>query len=395
MLDERTILVMSAIMVGLVGFLAAAVRHGHAEFAAGMGSWSAGVILISAGFMMTVLSGGEPSPVRLTLNNAYYVAGMSLLGFGAVRFLGGAPTPGWWFAGTLLVFLGGIALSQSPSQQAAARIGVFMLQQLLVAGAGLLAWWRGRGEGSGHGRLLLLMALLVMAVLALVRGGSAVTGWADIRLLTGARIIWLVVGGISLALVMGTLGMILLAGERTRRRLEQLASHDSLTGLLTRGGFSDLAAHVFAASRRETRRLAFLIVDIDHFKAINDRHGHQAGDAVLAAVAQCLQASAREIDLVSRFGGEEFAVLLPECDGEQARQAAERLRSRVAELRLAHAGHALQVTISIGVASGDATRCSVDALYREADAALYRAKAGGRNRVECADAAAAAATMPA
>lgn len=384
MLDERTILIMMVVLQATMALLAAAVRRGHAEFAAGMGSWAWGVTLISVGSLLTLLSGGELDIGQLALNNAFYISGISLLGLGVRRFLGCPPELKPWLLLTVAVYLIGLGFSQRP-EQAPVRIGVFMLQQIGVAGLGLLALYRYRGRHRKLGLVVLAMSLALLALAAGLRGGAALTGLTSVRLLAGSTLVWAVVGAFGLSLVLGTLGMILMAGERTRQRLEDLASHDGLTGLLTRGGFAELASHVLAASRRETRQVAFLIVDIDHFKTVNDSHGHQAGDAVLAAVATVLRSSSREIDLVSRFGGEEFGVLLPQADLEQARQTGERLRRAVEQAHISHAGVRLQATISIGVSAGDARQASIEQLYRDADAALYRAKAKGRNRVECAE----------
>lgn len=390
MLDERTILVMTALMQVLLAVLAVAVRRGHAEFAAGMGSWAWGVLLMSFGSMSTMLGDGSQVPLRLAISNACYVPGISLIGFGMVRFLGQSPAARHWVVGTLLVYGVGVMLSMHP-EQTRYRIAVFTTQQVTVAVLALTALVRSGALRGGVGGGVILAAMALLALAGVGRGVLAVTGWSQVRLLAGAPIVWVFMGTMGLVMLLGTIGMILAAGERMRCRLEQLASHDSLTGLLTRGGFSELACHVLAASRRETRRVGFLIIDIDHFKTINDQHGHQVGDGVLAAVAQRLNECAREIDLVSRFGGEEFAVLLPQADLAQARQAGERLRQRVAETPVEHRGLTVSVSVSIGVSCGDAADIALERLYREADAALYQAKAKGRNRVECAGESASAA----
>ena len=126
------------------------------------------------------------------------------------------------------------------------------------------------------------------------------------------------------------------------------------------------------------------MVDIDHFKRINDRLGHAAGDAVLCAVAQTLQAHAREVDRVARFGGEEFCVLLPHTLHEGALQAAERLREAINLVSIPWNDEVISVTISTGLATADNPDESLDAIIQRADQALYQAKADGRNRVVAA-----------
>ena len=122
------------------------------------------------------------------------------------------------------------------------------------------------------------------------------------------------------------------------------------------------------------------MADIDHFKKINDRHGHQAGDRVLAEVAQCLRKSVRDVDIGGRYGGEEFVVLLPETLPPQALLVAERVRHAVSDLKITSESERILVTISLGLA-GDQSPESLSALIKTADAALYRAKESGRNRV--------------
>ena len=134
--------------------------------------------------------------------------------------------------------------------------------------------------------------------------------------------------------------------------------------------------------RRSGLPFAVLLVDIDHFKLVNDSHGHAAGDRVLAHVARVLHTHARATDCVARMGGEEFLVLLPDMNAADALRLAQRLRQSVEEQPVQSARHALHTTVSIGVAivrSGDA---GVDPVVGRADAALYRAKAAGRNRCE-------------
>ncbi len=166
--------------------------------------------------------------------------------------------------------------------------------------------------------------------------------------------------------------------------IHQLAVQDPLTGLSNRRHFIDVVEHEIARAVRHARPLAFCIIDIDHFKSINDVHGHLEGDRVLRHMADTLRGLLRANDIVGRIGGEEFGLLLPETGPEAAMEIAERLRVAVQQAACEAGSTALSVTISIGMAmlGGDIqTRSS---LMASADAALYRAKAAGRNRV-CAD----------
>ncbi|MBK8481338.1 MAG: diguanylate cyclase [Proteobacteria bacterium] len=159
-----------------------------------------------------------------------------------------------------------------------------------------------------------------------------------------------------------------------------LATTDGLTGLLNRTHFFHLAEQELRRCRRLGGPVSVLMVDVDHFKRINDRYGHQAGDLVLARVGECLKTKIREMDLVGRYGGEEFAALLPQTPPPLAREVGERIRRTIEALSIMVDGQTIPVTLSVGVA-GRAQPDDLPALLRQADAALYQAKSAGRNRV--------------
>ena len=173
-------------------------------------------------------------------------------------------------------------------------------------------------------------------------------------------------------------------------RLRELSMTDGLTSIMNRRHFMEVFQQEFERSARYGGQLACLLVDLDHFKDVNDSYGHLVGDEVLIAVAGVLRDASRKLDVVARYGGEEFALLLPETDPEGARVVAERYRHALEKVRVAVGADSLSVTASIGVACyPDDSLRTVDDLLRRADTALYRAKALGRNRVVFATGAAA------
>ena len=161
----------------------------------------------------------------------------------------------------------------------------------------------------------------------------------------------------------------------------QLATHDALTELYNRRHFIEMADKEIARSIRHARPLSLCIIDVDLFKPVNDRYGHISGDEVLRQIALLLRRHVRSDDIAARIGGEEFALLLPECDAEAARVFAERLREAVAAAPFAPGGEPQRITVSIGIAELAAERDTRPALMAAADTALYRAKSEGRNRV--------------
>lgn len=176
-----------------------------------------------------------------------------------------------------------------------------------------------------------------------------------------------------------------LALEQANADLEHLARTDPLTALANRRHFMETLEREVDRSQRYRRPLSLVLLDLDHFKKVNDTHGHAAGDDVLKAAAGVLHSVCRDVDLASRIGGEELALILPETDAAGARIVAERVRSRIqAGRHVSTAGEAFQVTASIGIATADANTVSGEALLQSADEALYQAKDGGRNRVVAA-----------
>lgn len=169
--------------------------------------------------------------------------------------------------------------------------------------------------------------------------------------------------------------------EDMMRRLADLAATDSLTGVANRRHFLERFQEEMARRERRGDALALLAMDIDHFKQVNDRHGHSAGDATLIAFAGRTRELLRPTDLIGRIGGEEFCVLLPGVGREQAAVAAERIREAMVGHPVATGRTTVDVTVSIGVAEAGVDGDSIEALMRVADERLYRAKAEGRNRV--------------
>jgi len=165
--------------------------------------------------------------------------------------------------------------------------------------------------------------------------------------------------------------------------LDYKATHDELSGLWNRRAILEKLEEELARATRENSSLAVIMADVDHFKGINDNHGHLAGDAVLREVARRIRSSLRAYDSMGRYGGEEFVIIVPGTDTEESREIAERVRSDLSDRPIQTPDNDFKVTVSLGVALADPTEnIDLNSVLRSADEALYRAKKAGRNRVE-------------
>ncbi len=170
---------------------------------------------------------------------------------------------------------------------------------------------------------------------------------------------------------------------RNAEEMERLATIDGMTGIYNRRHFLILADREWERARRYNRPLSFLMLDIDHFKSINDKFGHEAGDRIIVHLAHLAGHCKRASDVLARMGGEEFALLLPETTLSRAKTVAERLRQSVLRKPLTESRWPIRASISVGVAEASAEMESLSDLMRAADQALYRAKRAGRNQTVC------------
>jgi diguanylate cyclase (GGDEF)-like protein len=238
----------------------------------------------------------------------------------------------------------------------------------------LLAWGPERAT-LALTALAALMALAVSQVALLVAG---------LGLQPVAAMAAVLVTGLVAPLILWPLTTLWADAESARRQLDVLATRDDLTGALNRRQFLVLADREWARCRRYEMSAALLMFDVDHFKRVNDLHGHLAGDLMLREMSQAVARTLRHADLFGRFGGEEFIAFLPHTDTLGALDAAERIRDAVARLSLEWRGQQVRTTVSVGVVSLGNDHDSLGALIADADLALYAAKDAGRNCVRTA-----------
>jgi diguanylate cyclase (GGDEF)-like protein len=263
------------------------------------------------------------------------------------------------------------------------------LASMLLSTAWLL-WRQIRQERLGALNLYTFLPLLLLglnhAVAAgdeawhMLRGGvSHMTEIAvdldrPINMQLGAMLWWMI------SSVAFLFGLLLRVTVRLNEEVQRQADIDHLTGIYTRRAFMRLAEEAILLHRRSGQPITLLFLDLDHFKRLNDQYGHQAGDAALAHFARLMQGAVRHSDLVGRYGGEEFCLLLPGALPALARQTAERICAALRETPFRFGQHAIPLTVSVGIAPRHPEE-SFDSLIRRADVALYEAKRSGRDRI--------------
>ena len=374
--DPRTIIVMASVISLLMGAVMFFLRRIYPPTIQGLLHWCIATVLCFVSTSLFATRGLIPDLFSSALGNLVLMGSAMMFYFGSQRFHGIAPSYKFWGA-VLAASAPGFVwfLAVDPRYEVRVVLSTVGMMWILGIHARLLLT-----VGSANvftrqtGYLLILQCgFLMLRMLDALQG----QGGGGLLEPSGTQITYLMAYTITFLLL--TLGLILMAAERMRIEFEHMATHDSLTNALTRRHMDEACRMELQRSRRSGRSMALLMMDLDHFKAVNDTHGHQTGDQVLINFVIKVNALLRPSDQLGRFGGEEFMLLLPETSLDDATQVAERIRTVCAE-----PGQQPGCTVSIGVASLLDSRDSMEALLARADAAMYRAKDNGRNRVETA-----------
>jgi diguanylate cyclase (GGDEF)-like protein len=374
-LDTPTLYLFATLVAAMLG--AMLLYFGRQENIRALNWWGAAYILGAASVAVWTLAS---SILGETLSLAFNALGFVACGmmWNAARVFHGRK-PSW--AGLFLGAIAWVAVVVAVAPDAVAlRMTVGAAIVAIYAGLTAAELWSERRKALQkrwptiivpllHGFVLMLPILLG----DLLRTDSG--GFANI---------WVTAFAVNLVLyAVGTVFLIfMLVSERTVRAHKTAASVDPLTGMFNRRGFAEATSRMIAREAAAGRPVTVMIFDIDHFKSINDRFGHPAGDEVLKVFASVVTSTLRITDLCGRIGGEEFAALVP-CSIEEAVYAAERVRETFETCGIVVDDNAVVTTVSIGVAGGPA-HTELDILLAAADTALYQAKRGGRNRVQAA-----------
>jgi len=374
---ETTLLVVLQV-VGLILTLLLVVGARQARQHIGAWLWVAGFAMHPASqALRQVFTASLGHYVGLPFGHVGGVGVYALLYVGTLHWLGRRPHNGFVVVALALALLFSVAacMHEAGYVSLALTICISALFQALIA----LSFWQFFRRDGGLVRASAAAVFAVSAMASIGRAYSVVPAWHAPGAVLPANTHWLLV---FIALMILQAGSLLnLINQALLDQLRSLADFDALTGLLNRGGLARRLRHRRAHADGTTPAVALLCMDLDHFKAINDTHGHGAGDDVLRGVGRLLQENARPNDLASRSGGEEFGLVV-DTDSESALLVfGERLRAIVQDARFATRAGPLQLTISVGAAFARGGEESLESVWERADHALMEAKRSGRNRV--------------
>lgn len=372
MLQLRTISGVTGVMGCLMALVMFFQRRSYPPSIHGLGHWAAAPLVAFASAMLFTLRGKLPDLLSLGVANALMFAGAVLFVAGSYRFferpLSRRATGLLWLAG--LGIVGFMRFFDGPYGYRVLFMGV-----LLGGVGGWHAHFIWNRPVHSFATRFTIVALLVSSTIILARAVTAPFMAPQEGLFTPSPIQVVYLLGLAFGTLLTSIGTVLMASEHLRQELERLITHDSLTGALTRRALFTTGEAELARARRKSSPLSVLMLDLDHFKQINDEHGHLVGDRVLADFVERAHAVLRRPAVLGRYGGEEFVALLPDTDGPQALAVAERIRASACEEASLPC---YQVSIGVATARVEDT---LDTLLNRADAGLYQAKAQGRNQV--------------
>ena len=379
-------LAIALVLVTLSMTLVLIMAAWHSGSEKGLRHWALGNLALTMGLVLSISRGLLHYSVSQILATGLMVLGLGVIWLGVRAFKGlNQPQAGPILAALMVMLILGYFhyIQDSPAARLAASglcLGVLCLmsaRELLVSAAAPLrrAYWFTGG------------IMLLSGVGLLLRTGAGLLGPLLKAGVTAEELQHATLLGVMVAQIGMAGGFILMTHYRTIMALQQLSEHDALTGTLNRRSMHDRAQAVLDNTRQHGLPATLIMVDADHFKRINDEFGHQTGDTVLCHLVTRIRLHMRSNDLLGRFGGEEFILLLPGVDASDALEIAERIRLAVNSHMEIISGQPVMLSISLGVAGTGLYGHDYTALVSAADVALYRAKALGRNRVETCSAA--------
>ncbi len=379
-LDLRTIFVTGALTCFIIGLMLL-MTFVTGRFTRSPVWWSASSLCIGAGLLGAAFRDTLPDLITVEFANTAMLAGGLLLLFG-IRAFGGRELN--WFVFGIILIATWTLLALFPGEDGFAVRVMVVGTVMALCDAAIVREAVRLAQQEGLRSAWLLAALFAPTVV--IYGGRIVLAGLD---QVGTKLFpedsgssgWLAATGVTFVILRGQ-ALLLLAGERTNRMLASLARHDALTGAMNRSGLEQWLARQKRGHQPRELRASLLLVDIDHFKALNDSRGHAAGDEILRIFTNAVRGQLRSDDILARQGGDEFAIILPGIRVREAVRIADRIRNVFRDALAGVDDLPLPPTLSIGVAEADLRGLGLDELLAEADEALYRAKRLGRDRVQ-------------
>lgn len=373
LIDPRTAIVLISAMSAMMALVLYALKRSYPPSIHGLGHWSQALLVIVGGGILAASRGKLPEVLTTAVPNFLLSWGVYGLYAGTQRFHGVRPHTLRWLGTVGAVVLATMWFTWGdPDYSARLRLMAALMAVIFARHA----WFIVQQGMESFSRWLTVAVLTYIAAVQVVRLVTTFLWPTGDTILDATPQQALFIASFSVSVLLFSVGAVLMAGDRLRTELEHLATRDSLTNTLTRRYMDEACAIELERCQRTGQSLAFLIMDLDRFKAINDTYGHQVGDRVLVEFAAKVQRQLRRKELLGRFGGEEFVLVLPHTDLAAALQVAERIRAACVP-----GENEVGCTVSIGVTASLPEGDSLDKLLSRADAALYEAKNAGRNRV--------------
>lgn len=366
----------TAVALFMIGLYVAARRDACTRY------WAIASALVAIGVITPFpFIGTSLRLPAVVLGTSAIVSGLVTMWWGMRVFFGRRPNSiGWWLMGGHAVF---VVILFTFSAETHLRVLSFAVAVAIAVSLIVLEVWRGSGGPLTVARRLVVFAYVVTLAPIIIR--------AAILLGTGVRMTPITDSTFNVIMLyllpmagglLSSVGTLLMYFERTIDEKDYLANHDDLTRLFNRRAFTEQGMQMLAAAVRQNRPVSMLLIDIDHFKSVNDTLGHEAGDRALYAIATTLAAACRRADIIGRHGGEEFCIVCTDTTGEEAMHLGERLLRAVEAIK-PPPGLPHNFSISIGIATATDEQ-PWDSLLQQADDALYGAKRAGRNRIMAA-----------
>lgn len=374
-LDLRTVILLAGFMGALMSIVLVFLQRSTLNSVRGLREWAwAALTGVFAAFLLGA-RGILPDFLTIVVGNLFLIGGVCLFSIGTRRFFSlNLRVP--LFA--TIVIVAGLLLSWYSVGNPDYGVRLHFVSALLALIFAEHAWLLHRASAGSFAFRFTVTVLLLQACLLAARALTTGSVGEDAAMLSPSPMQSIYVASYPVMMLALSIGVFLLATERIRSDLEYLATHDLLTGTLNRRAIVEAADRELARCRRHGHLMSLLMMDLDHFKKINDTYGHLVGDRVLKDFAGHVSTLLRLPDQFGRYGGEEFMLLLPDTGREAASIVADRICKAAAEAK------APMCTVSIGLATATLIDTGIDSLLARADEALYRAKVGGRNQVATA-----------